>query len=362
MASVTTATAETAPAKETEMIARPYPPSWVDRLTDWVRGLPGPSWAFYLGVWLVLFSIETVVKWADGAYPVGTFFPYHAVSVAWSTYLLALIHYLDDVAGSALHEFRPALQVSDTEFATLRYQLTTLPERATLIATGLGFVISNAVIVLFSTPASIALIKINTSPLSSVLDYTFAVVGWSIWAVLIYHGVRQLRWVSRLYASAPHLDLFRPGPLYAFAGLSARTAVGLVALPYAAIAASPGVLNTPATPLVMVPLTLLAVLIFFAPLIGVHRILDSQKRRLQDELGGRLGAANVKLQRYMDDNKVSEMSGLKDGIEGLVAMQDALSKLRTWPWQPGTLGGLGAALLLPIVIWGLQRLLERLGF
>jgi hypothetical protein len=178
----------------------------------------------------------------------------------------------------------------------------------------------------------------------------------------MYHGVRQLRWVSRLYATAPHLDLFRPGPLYAFAGLSARTAVGLVALPYAAIAASPGVLDTPATPLVMVPLTLLAVLIFVAPLVGVHRILESQKRRLQDELGGRLGAANVKLQRQMDDDKFSEVSGLKDGIEGLIAMKDELSKLRTWPWQPGTIGGLGAALLLPVVLWGVQRLLERLGF
>jgi hypothetical protein len=362
MASIVTAADNAPQAEVVAVIARPYQPSWVDRVTDWVRGLPGPSWAFYLGLWLVLFSIETVVKWADGAYPVGTFFPYHVISAAHGTYLLALIHYLDDVAGSALHEFRPALQVSDTEFGTLRYQLTAMPARATLIATGLGFVISSAVIVLSNTPASNALIKTYTSPLSTVLDYTFAVVGWSLWAVLIYHGVRQLRWVSRLYASAPHLDLFRPGPLYAFAGLSARSAIGLVALLYASFAAVPALLDTPAISLAMVPFTLLAVLIFVAPLVGVHRILESQKRRLQDELGGRLGAANVKLQRQMDDDKFSEVSGLKDGIEGLVAMKDELSKLRTWPWQPGTIGGLGAALLLPVVLWGVQRLLERLGF
>jgi hypothetical protein len=51
----------------------PYPPSWLDRLTDWVERLPGQSWVFYTALGLVLALISTVASWGDGAYPIGTF-------------------------------------------------------------------------------------------------------------------------------------------------------------------------------------------------------------------------------------------------------------------------------------------------
>ncbi|MGH7425775.1 MAG: hypothetical protein ACREJP_06375, partial [Candidatus Methylomirabilales bacterium] len=33
-----------------EAFVTPYPPSWVDRLTDWVERLPIPWWLFYLAL------------------------------------------------------------------------------------------------------------------------------------------------------------------------------------------------------------------------------------------------------------------------------------------------------------------------
>ena len=55
--------------------AEAFPPSWVDRLTDWVQRLPGPAWLYYLGVALVLALIRAIGGWSDSSYPVGTFFP-----------------------------------------------------------------------------------------------------------------------------------------------------------------------------------------------------------------------------------------------------------------------------------------------
>jgi len=34
-------------AKSTEL-ARPYAPSWVNLLTNWIESLPGPAWAAYV--------------------------------------------------------------------------------------------------------------------------------------------------------------------------------------------------------------------------------------------------------------------------------------------------------------------------
>jgi hypothetical protein len=55
----------------TEHINQPYPPSWIDRLNDWVNRLPLPSWVIYLCLWLFLIIIQSGSKWLDGVEPVG---------------------------------------------------------------------------------------------------------------------------------------------------------------------------------------------------------------------------------------------------------------------------------------------------
>ncbi len=44
-----------------------------------------------------------------------------------------------------------------------------------------------------------------------------------------------------------------------------------------------------------------------------------------------------------------------------MAEQAVIDKLRTWPRHTQTISGVGAAFLLRIVIWLIQRLLERMG-
>ncbi|MGA7731956.1 MAG: hypothetical protein WCD37_11885 [Chloroflexia bacterium] len=89
--------------------ARPYAPSFVDRITDWVRGLPFPSWLFYLGLSIALTLIYSGVKWADGTYAAGTFSPFHVLSALTPVYAIALLHHLDNVAQAALDAFRATM-------------------------------------------------------------------------------------------------------------------------------------------------------------------------------------------------------------------------------------------------------------
>src|SRR5947209_614722 len=96
-----------------ETVPAPYAPSWVDRVTDWVRALPVPAWVVYLAPALILFFVTTVIKWEDGSYAAayaagnkeGLFkfgsvfiYPFHAIPELVTFYALALMHYLDDVA------------------------------------------------------------------------------------------------------------------------------------------------------------------------------------------------------------------------------------------------------------------------
>jgi hypothetical protein len=54
------------------------------------------------------------------------------------------------------------------------------------------------------------------------------------------------------------------------------------------------------------------------------------------------------------------MGAVHQMILSLVAERELLQKTPTWPWQPGTPIAVVSALLLPLGIFLVQRLLERL--
>ena len=75
-----------------------------------------------------------------------------------------------------------------------------------------------------------------------------------------------------------------------------------------------------------------------------------------------LGAEGVLtlLQRRMDSLRLSGADDLNKTLSSLEIERAALQRIPTWPWEPGTIRGLAAALLLPIVIWLIQFVLERM--
>jgi hypothetical protein len=98
------------------------------------------------------------------------------------------------------------------------------------------------------------------------------------------------------------------------------------------------------------------------PLLGAHRLLQQAKARRKSEVAWRMEAVTDKLHHRVDTDDMHGMDALKDAIDGLVAEQSALDKVSTWPWAPETVRLVVTALLLPIVFWVIQRVLERLGF
>ena len=111
-----------------------YEPSWVNRLIDAIERLPGPAWASYavLGLsGIVLVNLEAVGS--PGPSTLGAF---AAGTVFWATaaiLTLGIIAYLDQVANASFDSFRPALTASDEEAQRLRFELTVLPARPTLL-------------------------------------------------------------------------------------------------------------------------------------------------------------------------------------------------------------------------------------
>lgn len=342
---------------ESQGNARPYAPSWVDLLADWVDRLPGLSWLYYFGLGVVVLLVQAIVLWIEGATPISSLGFAQVYLVAVMAYMLALIHYLDKRAGVALETMRPALKAVDEEYQEMFYRLTTLPAFPTLLASlaALAFVILTEAI---SEPYRLEVLA--PFPISANLLRIFYLICWMVFGVFLYHTLHQLRVINHIYTKHTRIDLFRVKPLYAFSNLAALTAGSLAMISYGWLLVNPWLDRT--DPLVLTPmfiLLLFAVVTFVWPQMGIHRLQVAEKERLLDEASQRFKAAIGELHKKMDDGELEGMTDLNMAMASLEIELNALRKTATWPWEPEVLQLLITALALPLGLWLIQLILQR---
>ncbi len=302
--------------------AGPSSPSWIDRWIGWVDRRRRPAWLIYLAVFIVQGLAVAAPGWLDRSLPPGRFLPIHFLMAFWTVLPLGLMHYLDRFAERALEQFRPVCEDDDEEIARLRWELGTMPAGPAALASLAG--VASLWVVYVS---DVDLFRaIRTSSLHLVLGLIVLSLNFALLGGLIYHTVRQLRLVSRVYARATRLDLFRLTPLYAFSGLTARTGMAWALALYLSVALFPDFLQSgPAQGFFAVQIVL--VLASFAwPLVGIHVRLVQEKSRALDELGGRIAAALRELERRTDSLDLPHMDALHKMVTALAAGRDLLSK------------------------------------
>jgi hypothetical protein len=358
------------PAAET--FIPPYPPSWFDRFTAWVDRLPGPAWAFYVLLAAGMVLEISAVQWLEGSYPFGTFIAAHVFIGASLAYFLGLMHYLDKAAGAAIATFRPFLSlpkggvrssVKDrATFEGLSYRLTTLPRRPALLATLAGAVFTGVALVSDMSRGSVPGYLAGTAGTGlSAASILFAFIPINVIIVLVlYHTVHQLVQVSRIYTQHARINIYQLRSLYSLSLPGAYTALGLIFFIYALWA-----IGNPATGanLIQVGFTLIFAVIaaatFAWPLWGAHSRLVKEKESRLADASSRFEAATRELHRRLDTGRLTHMDDLNKAVATLEIEQNTLRKIPTWPWQPGALRAVVAALLLPVAIWAIETILSR---
>lgn len=327
----------------------PYSPSWLDRLTAWIERLPGPPWAFYAGLGIVGYLASSAVRWIDGRQPLGHFDPLPPPFLLWVVGVLALHHYLDRYARQALARFRPLMDGDQADYDRTEYTLTILPAREALLS-GLAWVGVSAFIVTLTYPLA--------RPYFPLWEIVVSVLSFFVGGTFLQHLIHQLRTVRRLYSRVNHIDLYNLEPLFAFSSLTARAAIGIILLQYAIVVLLPG----EAKLTVIVPvaaLTFVAVVLFVWPLTGVHHMLEEEKSLEMAAVEQRLKAAVAALYERVDSGQLVGMEEVEKTITSLKTTRDIVDGRPTWPWQPATVRGLAAAVLLPIALWLVQELLQQ---
>ncbi|MEO8262928.1 MAG: hypothetical protein ABI566_10205 [Pseudolysinimonas sp.] len=344
------------------MSDRPYAPSWLDRLTDAVGRLPGPYGIWYLAIGLVFALVRTIIGWTDGSYPVGTFFRVHVIDGLIPVYFLFVIHLLDEMAGRALTDYRSKLRGGDDDFETLRYQLTTLPWRTSLVVGILGLVAGAVYIPILLSPEDVEASHYLTAA-SAGVDTVLSGLSGLMMVMFGYHTIHQLRMISRIYTRHTEVSIFDTSPLYALSRVTAVTSISLLFFTYVYLAFyGDWQINSPSNAILLGAILVTALLTFVLPLSGAHRLLVAAKRDRLSVVSRRLETATDALHAKTDAGQfTTAIAPITDAIDGLLKEREVVAKTKTWPWDPDAVRAVATAVILPILIWIATRVLERFG-
>jgi hypothetical protein len=104
----------------------------------------------------------------------------------------------------------------------------------------------------------------------------------------------------------------------------------------------------------------LALIVFTAPLLGMRNRLEAEKERLLGEADGRIQLTIGRIHARVDADEHGVIGDLQSTLSALIEERKFIQAISTLPWEPGTLRGFASTVLLPIMLWLVTRLLERL--
>ena len=167
--------------------------------------------------------------------------------------------------------------------------------------------------------------------------------------------------INRIYTRHTRVDLLRAKPLYAFSRIAALTAGSVAILGYGWLLANPWIDRS--DPLVFFPISVLilaAIGTFVWPQQGIHRLQVAEKERLLVEANLRLESMISELHHQIDNQELTDMTDINMAMASLEIELNTLRKTPTWPWEPEVIQVLITALALPLGLWLIQLILERM--
>jgi hypothetical protein len=202
---------------------------------------------------------------------------------------------------------------------------------------------------------------LDSFPISAGVLRVAYLLSWWIFGAFLYHTLHQLRMINFIFTRYTRVNLFHMKPLHSFGNLSALTAVCVAAIPYTFILISPGVsLSDPNVLLATIPIFLFALGVFLWPQLGIHSLQIAEKGQRVDQANQRLEVIIIELHRRVDEGELDKIGELQTTIGTLEMELASLRRIPTWPWEPETLRWLIGALVLPLGLWLVQYVFQRL--
>jgi hypothetical protein len=179
-------------------------------------------------------------------------------------------------------------------------------------------------------------------------------------SVYVYHIRVQVHALHEILSHYAQVDLLTPGPIYSFSQLSALTAISVIIIVYLWLLVVPAQFLNVGNLMLVGVLLAISALTFVLPLMSIHNVLVREKQHMLAENAHNIEVVTVELHRRIEIGPLTDMDNLYKALHSLDVEAQAIRRVPTWPWQPETTRLVMAALLLPVILWLMQRVLTRL--
>jgi hypothetical protein len=332
--------------------------SWFDRhVVRWLLNRPIPWWVIVVIAGIASAALSTAIIWMEGSAPVG-WFGRPTWDAFYAPFSLFLYVYLARSARRGLERFRPALEMED--FEHLLPRLTGLTGRQAALSFAAGAVIGLNEVVTHASSGAARTAIIGESTLALLVIGTLnGVLGYGLGILALGLLVRVLVGIAAAHRLAVDVDLLRPGPIHAFAPVSARAGAFVIILGTYSAVTDPDTFRRALLLVISAAFGSVAVLAFLLPLLGMRRRLVAKKAELLDDASQRLARVDEALRQVVDAGHYDQTAPLITTRGVLQAQHDRIDKASTLPWDTSTLRGFATTLLIPVITWLLTTLLNR---
>jgi len=340
------------------MDVKKYRTSWINLFFFWIQNLPGNSYLYYFVLAVLLLGIQTLPAWIEGASVWGSFLPAHLFLSVAVPFILAVIPFFDQKAIKAFEKILLISNLDENERSDFQHKLSVLPALPAFLTSlsCLGLVILLELI--GSGPYRIR--ALDGFPVSVFILRFVYLLCWWCYGAFIYHTARQLSIINDIYTKHTQINIFRMKPLYGFSDLTALTAGSLILLPYGFLLVNQEVtLSDPIVLGMYFTFTLVAVITFLLPQLGIHRLQQEERDRLLDEVYQRYDALRIDFHSALDQKEFEALPQLRNAIGMIEQDLATIKSISTWPWQPETFRWLFTALILPLLMWLAQYVLGK---
>lgn len=345
------------PAKQTQTSSStiPYPPSYIDRLIQWIQRLPIPFWLIFIALFLIQSLIIVTLAWLDGSISQMTAWRILFLFPVWQWIPLLIVTFLNKTARSTLDSFSRLLSGDGDALDQLKYEFTTMPPQAVILSS----IIWIAFYGIASYSFSYLFQEMGFGAITRIVVTVEGFFCFAMGGVIYYHTLRQLWLVNRTVKTVKRYNLFDLDPVYSFSRLTAWTGISWVLM----LTLNLWLFPFGAALELMLSITViqvaLALAAFVLPLRFVNSHLVFEKRRLLAENQQRVEATLAQLHQQIDQNRLTEVEQLNNAISGLRVERDILEKIPTLPWRTQTLTGFLSAIILPIILLITQIIIEK---
>lgn len=332
-------------------------PKWLYRFLDWMKTTPFNGIMVAVAIFVISAGSMHWASWQSGflaRYQVDTELMFPAL---WLPSNLLFWLWLDGLARSAVQAFATGIGKSEQEAKKIYIDFISIrePIGLVLLVAGLGAGIGDSI-------QRATTFGVTQWPLALLISIG-PILGGFFELAALFRLFRQLLLVNSLYKNVKKLNLFNLWPIYALSRYGYTIAL-LFILATVLIDLVFTLLGAQAIGLTYIVFTLIvSLVVFIAPLLGINNRLRTEKGHELQRLGIQLNSIYNETETAVRSRKLAKVPALRTASGALKDQIEAVQKVATWPWNPGSVRNLLLPVLLPLFLAIVQRyILTFLGF